>query len=240
MKVKLKALSREYEAALAKHLKAKPNSTSQKDAAILGARAVSLRLETLELAKVHEEALDLAIRGMKSARPRESLVQQAQIFFIEVNFQIERTHAAAGRARVRWARLNKTLQARVSELVVSKKDVTKSIVQRKAAEETLKARNHFYEQSLLESRTMQESLRALAHRVLLAQESERGEISRKLHGEIAEVLLGINVRLLMLEHNGSRDAAALLKDIASTQRLVDKSVQTLRRATRKFKARDEK
>jgi signal transduction histidine kinase len=240
MKANLDALSHAYETALAKHLKAKSSERSLKDAATLGARAVSLRLETLELAKIHEQAFDLAIRGMKPSRPRETLGKQAQTFFIEANFQIERTHVAAARATAQWSRLNNTLQARVSELAISKRDVSKSILRRKAAEETLKARNDFYANSLLESRTMQESLRALAHRVLLAQENERGKISRKLHDEIAEVLLGINVRLLMLEHKGARDAAALLKDIASTQRLVDKSVHTLRRATRKFKSRDEK
>jgi signal transduction histidine kinase len=239
MKAKLNALSRSYEAALAKHLKGPSNETSLKGAATLGARAVTLRLETLELAKIHEEALDCAIRGMKSSRRRESLVKQAQIFFIEANFQIERTHGAAARARLHWNRLNKTLQARVNELAISKRDVKNKMVQRKEAEEMLKARNNFYEKSLLESRTMQESLRALAHRVLLAQESERGKISRKLHDEIAEVLLGINVRLLMLEQKGARDASALLKDIASTQRLVDKSVHTLRRTTRKLRRRDE-
>ena len=240
MKEKLNALSREYQAGLAKHLKARSNSPGLRNAAALGARAVSLSLETLELAKIHAHALDLAIPRMKRSRLRENLVRRGQTFFIEANFQIESTHAAAARARVHWQKLNKTLQTRVNQLAASRKDVTKSIVRRKAAEETLNARNDFYAKSLLESDAMQESLRALAHRVLVAQESERGQISRKLHDEIAEVLLGINVRLLMLEHKGARDAAALLKDIASTQRLVDKSVRTVRRATRKFKARDEK
>ena len=87
---------------------------------------------------------------------------------------------------------------------------------------------------------MQKSLRRLAHRVLSAQENERGQISRKLHEEIVQVLLGINVRLLTLEQKGSRDSKKLLKDIASTQQLVDKSIKTMRRVARKFRTPHEK
>ena len=231
MKAKMSALSREYETALRKHLKDRASS-SLKKAAALGRQAVLLGLETLDLAKIHEQAL-IAI-AIPPPGPRDGLAKRAQIFFVEANIPIERTHRAAARAELHWNTLNDTLHKRTSELAVSKRDVKMNIVQRKAAEESLKTKNKYYTKLLKESRSMQANLRSLAHRVLSAQENERGQISRELHEEIAQALLGINVRLLTLEQKGSRDAKKLLKDIASTQHLVDKSIKTMRRVARKF------
>jgi signal transduction histidine kinase len=60
-----------------------------------------------------------------------------------------------------------------------------------------------------------------------AQEDERSKISRELHDEVAQTLLGINVRLLMLKKDASFDTERLKKEIASTQRLVEESVRSI-------------
>lgn len=203
---------------------------------------MSLGLETLDLAKMHEQAL-FAIGASNSAVARDGrdgLARRAQTFFVEANGLIERTHAAAARAELGWNQLNETLHERTSELAVSKRDVKTNFAQRKAAEQSLKTKNEYYAKLLKESRSMQANLRGLAHRVLSAQENERGQISRALHEEIAQALLGINVRLLTLEQKGSRDTKKLLNDIASTRRLVDKSIKTMRRMARKFRTPHEK
>ena len=233
----MSVLSRKYEAALGEHLKDGVNSGLKK-AAALGTQAVSLGLETLDLAKIHEHALV----AIASARPisRDGHAKRAQIFFAEANIPIERTHLAAARAEVHWKKLNETLHDRTSQLAISKRDLKRNIVQRKTAEKSLKTRNEYYATLLKESRSMQANLRSLAHRVLSAQENERGQISRELHEEIVQALLGINVRLLTLEQKGSRDGKELLKDIASTQHLVNKSVRTMRRVARKFRTPHEK
>jgi two-component system, NarL family, sensor histidine kinase DegS len=230
-------LSRKYKAALKEHLKDGPNSSLEK-AAVLGRRAVVLGLETLDLVKIHESALLGAIPSGKSSR--RGLAKRAQVFFIEANIPIERTHLAAATAKLHLKELNKTLHQRTDELAVSKRDVEKRIVQRKAAEEALKRRSDNHTKLLKESRLMQETLRSLAHRVLAAQEDERGQISHELHDEIAQILLGINVRLLTLAQKGRQDAEQLLGEIASTQRLVEKSVQIMRRVARKLGTRHEK
>ena len=235
MNEEMRVLSRKYEAALGEHLKDGVNSGLKK-AAALGTQAVSFGLETLDLAKIHEQAL-IAINSPIS---RDGLAKRAQSFFVEANIPIERTHLAAARAELHWKKLNETLHERTSELAVSKRDVKRNILQRKAAEESLKTKNEYYAKLLKESSMMQGSLRSLAHRVLSAQENERGQISRKRHEEIVQVLLGINVRLLTLEQKGSRDAKKLLKDIANTQHLVDKSIKTMRRVARKFRTPHEK
>ena len=74
----------------------------------------------------------------------------------------------------------------------------------------------------------------LTHRILSAQEDKRKKISHDLQDEIAQTLLGINVRLLTLKKAAGRNAKGLKKEIASTQRLVDKSVKTIERFAREF------
>jgi signal transduction histidine kinase len=76
---------------------------------------------------------------------------------------------------------------------------------------------------------MQTHLRHLTHQILSAQEEERKKISRELHDEIAQTLLGINVRLLTLKQAAAVNTKDLKKEIASTQRVVEKSEKTLSR-----------
>ena len=54
-------------------------------------------------------------------------------------------------------------------------------------------------QNLKASLQLQKHLRQLTHRVLVAQEDERLKLSHELRDEIAQTLLGINVRLLLLK-----------------------------------------
>ena len=77
-----------------------------------------------------------------------------------------------------------------------------------------------YKALLEESLALQEHLRHLTHRILSAQEAERKKISRDLQDEIAQTLLGINVRLLTLKKAAKGNTANLKKEIANTQRLV--------------------
>jgi signal transduction histidine kinase len=225
------ALYRQYEAALREHLKGGSRSGFKK-AALLGRQAVLKGLETLDLAKIHERALLTAIAPECSAKVRTGFVKRAQVFFIEAITPIERTHLAAAAAKVHWNELSETLDERTDELAAAKRNLKRGVVQRKAAEETLKKKSEHFAKLFEESRALQETLRGLLHRVISAQENERGQISRELHDEIAQVLLGINVRLLTLQQGGSRDARKLLRDIATTQRLVEKSVKTMRRFAR--------
>jgi signal transduction histidine kinase len=239
MKAKMIVLSRRYEAALGEYLNNGVNdgpAFGLKRAARLGRQAVSLGMETLNLAKIHEQALLTAIPPKCPGKARDGLVKRAQIFFIEAITPIERTHLAAAMAEERWNTLSGTLHERTDELAVSKRDVKKGILERKAAEQALKSEGKCRAKSLEESRSLLESLRRLTHRVISAQENERGLISRELHDEIAQVLLGINVRLLTLQQKGFRDAKMLLREITATQQLVEDSVKTMRRFARNLQS----
>ena len=63
---------------------------------------------------------------------------------------------------------------------------------------------------LKESLQLQQHLRQLTHQVLVAQEAEREKISQKLRDEIAQTLLGINVRLLLLKQAARSKAVCIL------------------------------
>jgi PAS domain S-box-containing protein len=125
-------------------------------------------------------------------------------------------------------------QRRLEDLANTNQGLNREIVRRQTVEHTLKQSEQ--RQSLLvkQSRHMQGQLRHLSHQILQAQEEERMRISRDLHDEIAQTLLGINIRLLTLKKEAAIDAGGLKKEIASTQQLVDKSVKSIKRFAREF------
>ena len=82
---------------------------------------------------------------------------------------------------------------------------------------------------LKESLQLQKRLRQLTHRVLVAQEDERKKLSYELRNDIAQTLLGLNVRLLLLKQAARSKAKGLKTEIASAQKLVVKSATLVRR-----------
>ena len=59
-------------------------------------------------------------------------------------------------------------------------------------------------------------------------------MSHELQDEIAQTLLGINVRLLTLKKEAAENAQSFKKEIASTQRLVDKAGARIKRFAREI------
>ncbi|MCU0785369.1 MAG: histidine kinase [Verrucomicrobia bacterium] len=229
MKPKLKALSQRYQATLRKHLKRGARADLQ-PALALGREAAALNLETLDVARMHDEALTT----LEASSSRDGIIPRAQIFFAEAITPIERTHRAALKANVRLNRLKKTLGRRTADLAVSHRSLHRGIVQRKSVQRALKQSGEHSRKLLQESHRLQKHLQRLTHQILSAQEEKRKQISRDLHDEIAQTLLGINVRLLTLKKEAAINAHGLKKEIVSTQRLVDKSVKSIKRFAREF------
>jgi len=121
----------------------------------------------------------------------------------------------------RLSRLNQTLGRRTVDLAASQRSLKQDVVQRKTVEQALKKSGEHSRKLLKESLDLQKHLRRLTHQILSAQEDKRKKISRDLHDEIAQTLLGINVRLLTLKKEAAVDTDGLKKEIVSTQRLVD-------------------
>ena len=229
MKRKLTGLSRAYLAALRKHLK-QGRGASLQPARGLGRQALNLGLETLDVARIHEGAL----AALEASSSRDGIIKRAEKFFTEAITPFEKTHRAALKANVRLSQLQKRLGRRTVDLAASNRSLKQGIAQRKAVEEALKKKGDHFKKLLKESLDLQKHLQHLAHQILSAQEDKRKEISRDLQDEIAQTLLGINVRLLTLRKEAAVNAKAVQKEIASTQRLVDMSVKSIDRFAREF------
>jgi signal transduction histidine kinase len=123
----------------------------------------------------------------------------------------------------------------VVQLAAMNRRLQGEIVQRQAAEESLRKSERHHARLLAQSRQMHEQLRHLSHQILLAQEEERKQISRELHDEIAQTLAGINVYLAALKAEATIDTRGLGRNIARTQRLVEKSVNIVHRFARELR-----
>lgn len=229
MKQKLASFSQRYADALGRQLKLGPQASLQ-PALALGQEAVSLGLETLDLARLHEQALvALNLSNLKNA-----FTKLAGIFFAEANGPIDEAHSVAHRSRVQFRRIQENLAERTKELADSNRQLQRGLARRKVMQDSAHKKNLHYKKCLEESLQLQKRLRQLTHRVLLAQEDDRRSISLALHDEIAQTLLGINVRLLSLKQEARVNQKGLKSGIANTQRLVVKSVKSVRRVAREL------
>ena len=89
-----------------------------------------------------------------------------------------------------------------------------------------------HKKCLGESLALQRRLRRLTHAVLAAQENERKKLSHELQDEVAQMLLGINVRLHLLKREATGHSKAFNISVANTKRLVEKSVKSVRQVSR--------
>src|SRR6266542_1024144 len=176
MKRKLTRLSRRYQAALRRHLKQGPRASLQQ-AQGLGRQARAVGLETLDLARIHEQALIKLVLPSCSPGTREAMVRRAGIFFAKAISPIEKIHRTTRETNAQLGQLNRSLRQRSSDLAASNRQLKQEVALRKLAEASLRKSERHYAQLLEQSRQMQEQLRFLSRQLLLAQEEERKQIS---------------------------------------------------------------
>lgn len=231
MKQEFIRLSRRYVAALKKHLRQGSRAIpAWEPARRLGREAAALRLETLDVARIHEGAL----ASLEASGSRNGVIERAENFFAEAITPIEETHHAALKSNVRLSQLRQTLGRRTVNLAASNRSLKQGIARRKTVEQSLKTSGEHSRKLLKESRHLQKRLQRLTHQILSAHEDKRKKISRDLHDEIAQTLLGLNVRLLTLKREAANNAGGLKKEIAGTQQLVDRSMKNIRRFAYEF------
>lgn len=182
-------------------------------------------METLDVARHHEGALTLLLRARLSPAERKRRLDRARAFFDATIVAIERTHAAALEADTRARHLTVTLNRRMREASSSARLLKRAIAKREAAEASLVQRRKRQARLLLEAHRLQTKLRDLAHACLNAQEDERMRISRRLNDDVAQRLLGIHVRLLVLKKTLKEGSDRLKKEIGDTQQLVRQSTR---------------
>lgn len=233
MKSKLIALSRQYVAALRKHLK-QGKQASLASARGLGSRALGAGLQTLDLAKLHEQTLVADLLPNCPAIKRAAYIKQAGIFFAVAITPIKTTQRSAREAAIQ-KKFIQTLSQRTVELAASNLELSQEVIQRKAGEEALKKSERHYAQLLEQSNRLQKQLRDLSRQILSAQENERKKISRELHDVIGQTLTGINIRLATLKKEAASSTKGLDRNIARTQRLVEHSVSIVHQFARQLR-----
>ena len=182
------------------------------------------------MARIHDGAL----AALEASSSKDGIIKRAELFFAGAITPIEKTHRASLKANVYLGQLTRTLGRRTVALAAANRSLKQGIIQRQTVEQSLKKSAERSRKLLKESLRLQKHLQRLTYQILLAQEEKRKKNSRNLHDEIAQTLLGINVRLLTLKKETAINAIGLKKEIASTQRLVDKSVKIINRFAREF------
>lgn len=229
MKQKVIGLSRRYARALRKHLKQGPRASLQ-PALRLGRQAVALGLETLEVARIHEQA----VVTLELSKSKNGLINRAEIFFTEAINPIVQTHRAARQSRTDLNRLSETLSRRTLELAAANRQLQRGILRRKSVEAALKKSGDRYTRLLKESLHLQNGLRRVTYQALEAQEGQRKKISHDLQDEIAQTLVGVNVRLLSVQKEARGNTKDFQNELTGTQQLVVKSINSLQRAAREL------
>lgn len=234
MKRQILKLSRRYKAALRAHLKP-GRSAGLESARGLGSQALAVGLQTLDLAKLHEQILVAEVLPGCPAGKREALIKKAGVFFAVAITPLEKAHRTSQETTRNLKRFVETLSRRTVELAASNLELNREIIMRKAVEEALKKSERHYSQLLEKSDHLQAQLRRLSRQILTAQEEERKEISRELHDVIAQTLTGINVRLAGLAKAAATNTKGLDRNIARTQRLIEKSVNIVHQFARELR-----
>lgn len=192
----------------------------------IGRLGVSIGYKTLDLARIHEEALTRC--GVMAGRSYKG--RRSDLFFNEALTPCIKAHAISLNSKKELRKLKNALKHRTTELATAHRHLRKGIRRRKQVESDLIRSGEHYAKLLKKSLILQDGLRHLTHKVLAAQEKERLKISRELQNELGQTLLGINVRLLSLRHEARTHSSGLHGSITDTQQLIKRSAHRARRA----------
>jgi signal transduction histidine kinase len=200
----------------------------------LGSQALASGLDTLDLARIHDQALLTLLAESPSSVPPEDLTRRAEVFFTEAIMPIEGTHRLALEAATDMQQASSSLERRTLDLADSRRVLREQIAGRRIAEDALRINEDASSQLLKDSRMLEEHLQGMARKVLSANEAERRKMSLQLNDEIVQSLLAINLRMLALKMEVADNHADLTREIAVTQRLVEDSAQIIRHLADEF------
>jgi signal transduction histidine kinase len=238
MNAEVTGWSRRYQTALRRHIE-QGTGASLRPAHGLGSRAADLGLETLDLARIHKQALTTMALPGDSSGTAQRPTDRAKIFFAETIVPIEKTHRAALKADICVNQRTQALRRRTAESSASERRLRRNILLRQGAEAALKKSGKRHAKFLAELHRLQKCLRNLTHTRLATQENERQRMSALLHDEIAQALIAIDFRLLSLRNSAKDGTANLKKEIANTQQLVKESAMAFARFSHEYGVKHE-
>jgi len=207
------------------------HSTAAQD---LGREAVELHLETLDLARIHVQALLQLIPAGALPGTTESLTIRAASFFTEALIPIEATHPPAQETSADLKQTLETLNQRTEDLAGAHRDLQTGVQERLSAEAALAQSQQKTATLLQDSQALEKDLRHITRSILSTNEAERKKMSHQLTDEIAQNLLGIHIRLLALNRRATDNQEGLTKEIVNTQGLVQASIKTIHQLVHQF------
>ena len=225
--------SEEYLAALRTYTELTP-SGSFASAHALGKMALKLEMETLEVAKLHDLAVASLLPQEADTGARESLMAKAAMFFSETINPIEQTHPAVREVQADIQEMHLTLAQRTTDLADMNWRLKVQTTERKAFAALHQQKDQSSKQLMADSKLLEEQLQSMAREILSANEAVRKKMSLQLNDEIAQALLGINLRMAALKNQISTNQADLNKEIAIIQGLVEHSVRIIKHLAHEF------
>ena len=227
-------LALRYRKALKAHLE-QLSAESKRRATVLGRAALLGGLATLDLAIIHEQAVLTLAKSFDFTTRNNAALRDAGRFFTRALIPLESAQNAAREASRTLIARNRVLQRHAGALARGNRHLEREVARRKAGGVLIHEAKERYRKLFLESQVMQKKLRSLTHQIISAQETERREISRELHDDVVQTLVGINVELSALGKGASVGLRALKTKIARTQRLVTNSVNAVHRFARELR-----
>ncbi|MDX2109147.1 MAG: sensor histidine kinase [Verrucomicrobiota bacterium] len=231
MSVSRNRLYERYVGALRSHLRRKSMGNGVRMHS-LGRAALSEGLTMKDLALVHERALVALAQSFNFGDIASGSISRASYFFTQTMIPVEAAWFATQTSIQVLKERNETLRSHTIAMAKETKKLEREIALRIAGEEAILKAKHQYEQLYLESQIMHKKLTLLTRQILSVQEDERKEISRELHDEVVQTLVGVNVELAALSKGASIGSHLLQSKIARTQKLVEKSVKAVHRFAR--------
>jgi len=228
------AMSQRYQRALQRYLK-QDDPTKLSAARAIGVFFRASGVDTLELAKLHEDVLVTEALLKCPVKDRGKIIAMAGDFYAAVITPIEKVDSRRTEVFISRGKLIEQLSRRTVELVVSNIERRLEIIQRNKVETELREKELRCRQLLEQESTLRLHSRRLSHRLLTIQEDERKRISHELHDVISQTLLGINVHLAILKQEAEHDSANLEKSISRTQHLVVHSVNIVHEFARSLR-----
>jgi len=214
----------QYLSALRKYIK-RGTPASLRPARRLGDRAVALGLGTLDLARIHGRSL----AALEQSSRKKMMFRRAENFFTKACPPVMEAQLGGPATELAVGRLRVMTSQRAAELESANRQLRQGITRRKHKENNSLQDHKHQDLCLGKALKLQKELRHGSHQVLTAQEEERKKVSQELQNEVAQTLLGINVRLLALRQKARRNPKGLKNEIASTRSLVVKSAKAVRR-----------
>lgn len=237
--MKMELLSANYADALGAAVIAGSTEVASAQATKLGKQAQTLGLGMPDLVSIHEHALVQLMSVVCDEDTDVRVGARATVFFSAMMQSHENAPIPGLMWRTGILTLRRVLRQRTLELAGTDRKLRTSIAKRKRADASLEASRAKSARLLEASQVLEGELKEITQKLLITQEVQRKKMSAKLHDEIAMALLGIYVRLLVLQREVANKHSGLTREIATIGRLVDQVDRTIKKFNQEFGIQDD-